>query len=342
MDYSSKQWGYYLQRNTGGQEPMKKRLFSAGWALILTLSLSVTAAAQQTLIPVGRVVGLALADGSVTVAAYDDIHGEGARSSGLKIGDDIVSVDGHRIDSASDLEQALRISDGDVELMIRRMGEEKSLRLCPAVTEQGPKLGVYIREGVTGIGTVTYYNPEEGTFGALGHGVSDCHGKLCPMNRGDVFDATVNGVKKGLPGDPGQLRGQVREDDPVGGLYENSPFGVFGSGISFRGEALPVAQADQVRTGSAQILSNIQEDQVEIFAVEILKITDKEHSDGRDLMIRVTDERLLETTGGIVAGMSGSPIIQDGKLVGAVTHVLVNDPTRGYGIFIENMLEAAA
>ena len=321
---------------------MKHRIFAAGWAVALTLSLSVTAAAQRMLIPVGRVVGLSLAEGSVTVAAYDDTLGAAARDAGLMIGDDILSVDGRVIDSASDLSQALRSSGGTVELLVSRRGEEQTVRLEPAVTDQGPKLGVFIREGVTGIGTVTWYDPEDGSFGALGHGVSDSRGRLCQMRWGNVYEASVSGVKRGLAGEPGQLRGAVSSQSPAGSLYANTSFGVFGQGMKWKGEALPVALMDQVHTGPAQILSNVSGDEVRPFAVEILKINSGGHSGGRDLLIQVTDEALLEATGGIVAGMSGSPIIQDGRLVGAVTHVLVNDPTTGYGILIENMLDAAS
>ena len=320
---------------------MKRRIFTAGWALVLALSLSVTAFAQRMLIPVGKVVGLSLAEGSVTVAAFDDTWGGGARDAGIKIGDEIVTVDGVTIDSASDLHRALARSDGTVEVELLRKGETHKLRLSPAATADGPKLGILIREGVTGIGTVTYYDPEEGCFGALGHGVSDSRGKLCQMRYGNVYAATVAGVKPGVPGEPGQLRGAVSGETPMAALEKNTSFGVFGTGAAFRGEALPAAQAEEVRPGPAKILSNITGSDIEEFAVEILKVYGPENTTGRDMLIQVTDPALLEKTGGIVAGMSGSPIIQDGKLIGAVTHVLVNSPDTGYGIFIENMLDAA-
>ena len=320
---------------------MKRKFFAAGWAAVLAVMFSVTAFAQRMLIPVGEVVGLSLAEGSVTVAAFDDTLGAGAREAGLQIGDEIVSVDGKPIDSASDLHRALESSDGTVELTLSRKGTEHSVRLSPAVTADGPKLGIYIREGVTGIGTVTYYDPENQCFGALGHGVSDSRGKLCQMRYGNVYEASVAGVKMGKPGQPGQLKGAVSGETPMGSLYANTSFGVFGQGKSWTGEALPVASAEEVKAGAAQILSNISGDEVEVFSVEILKVYGEETTNGRDLLIQVTDQTLLETTGGIVAGMSGSPLVQDGKLIGAVTHVLVQDPTTGYGILAEHMLDAA-
>jgi stage IV sporulation protein B len=320
---------------------MKRKICSAVWSAVLAAAFTVTAFGQKMLIPVGQVVGLSLAEGSVTVAAFDDALGGPAREAGIRVGDEILSVDGKTVDSAADLHRALMSSDGNVELMLSRRGDEKRVRLSPAVTDQGPKLGVFIREGITGIGTVTYFDPEENCFGALGHGVSDSRGRLCAMRYGNVYRATVAGVRMGQPGSPGQLKGAVAEPEPMAALTANTGFGVFGTGVAFSGEALPIAEADEIAEGPAQILSNVSGSEIELYGVEIVKVYHQESSNGRDLMLKVTDPELLETTGGIVAGMSGSPIIQDGKLVGAVTHVLVNDPTSGYGIFIENMLTAA-
>ena len=321
---------------------MKRRFFTFGWTVVLALSLCVTVFARRMLIPVGKVVGLSLAEGSVTVAAFEDGIGNAAREAGFQIGDEILRVDGQVIDSAADLHRALERSGGSVEVEILRKGEVHTLRLAPAATADGPKLGVFVREGVTGIGTVTFFDPEEGCFGALGHGVSDSRGRLCDMRCGNVYPATVAGVKPGIPGQPGQLKGAVSGQEPVAVLDGNTSFGVFGHGLCYRGEALPAAEAGEVKIGPARILSNISGSETELFEVEIVKVYGPENATGRDMLIRVTDPALLEKTGGIVAGMSGSPIIQNGKLVGAVTHVLVNDPQTGYGIFIENMLEAAS
>jgi stage IV sporulation protein B len=308
-------------------------------ATVLICLYGVPASAARLLIPVGEVVGLSLSEGSVTVAAFHETCGAAAREAGIEIGDEIVAIDGKTVDGASDLYEALRCSDGAVTVELRRGGRSRQVRISPAVTDQGPRLGVYVREGVTGIGTVTYYDPDRGTFGALGHGISDSRGELAPMRSGWVYEAAVESVKKGRAGEPGQLRGAVQAQTPMRSLRSNTTFGVFGSGTKWTGEALPIARPGEVREGKAQILSNVSGDEVAFFDVEIVKCGGR--SSGRDLLIHVTDQELLEATGGIVAGMSGSPIIQDGKLVGAVTHVLVNDPTRGYGIFIENMLDAA-
>ena len=318
---------------------MRRKFIRGMTAAVLIIIYSIPAQAAKLLVPVGEVVGLSLSEGTVTVAAFHEVHGAAAREAGVRIGDEIVSVDGRAVDSAQDLYDALKRSGGTVELCLRRSGKDRRVCLSPEVTADGPRLGVYIREGVTGIGTVTYYDPDRGTFGCLGHGISDSRGQLARMESGWVYDAAVESVKRGRPGEPGQLKGAVEARTPAGSLRANTAFGVFGSGVRWNGEALPAAEPGQVREGAAQILSNVSGEEIALYDVEILKC--RPDGEGRDLVLRVTDPKLLEATGGIVAGMSGSPIIQDGKLVGAVTHVLVNDPTRGYGIFIENMLEAA-
>ena len=212
----------------------------------------------------------------------------------------------------------------------------------PRITKDGPKLGVYLRQGVTGIGMVSWYNPANGKFGTLGHGVNNGKGKLLELTKGNAYEARVVSVKKGKSGAPGQLMGAMERIEPIGELEKNASQGVFGtSTVGWDGETLPVAQISEIRTGEATIRSTVSGVEPREYSVEILKIYPKSKQSGRNMLIRITDEELLNTTGGIVQGMSGSPIIQNGKLIGAVTHVLVNDPTRGYGIFIENMLEAA-
>lgn len=318
---------------------MKKRFFRAAILPVLALCLSIHAFAARMLIPVGKVVGLRLGDGSVTVVAFDNTLGHSAMESGMQIGDDIQKIDDFPVDSAEDLHNALRCSDGRVRVTLERRGRAHEIVVSPAVTPQGPRLGVFVREGISGIGTVTYYDPDSGNFGALGHGVSNQRGQLAQMRRGSIYEATVSSVRQGLAGKPGQLGGALKSGTPIGSVHTNCAGGIFGSCEGFSGQPLPVGQA---QVGSAKILSNIHGDAVEAFSVEITRVCSPDNTNGRDMMLRITDEKLLAATGGIVAGMSGSPILQDGKLVGAVTHVLVNSPDTGYGIFIENMLDAAS
>ena len=319
---------------------MKRRFFRLTCA-VLSVYLSAAVVFARELIPVGQIIGLELSAGTVTVAAFDDSL-TAARDSGLQVGDQILSIDECTIACAEDVRRALKHSDGAVEMVVSRNGKHQQIHMEPEITTTGPKLGIYLKQGITGIGTVTYYDPKTGCFGTLGHGVNDSKGALLPMTRGNACPASIVSVQKGKAGAPGQLKGALKSDQLLGSLTGNTARGVFGK-ISggWNGNPLPTADSDTVHPGTATIRSTVDGSGPRDYSVEILKIYPKSRSDGRNLLIRVTDPALLETTGGIVQGMSGSPIIQDGKLVGAVTHVLVNDPTRGYGIFIENMLDAA-
>ena len=312
------------------------------FTLLLIASLSVTATAAELLIPGGQLVGLELRDNTVTVSEFDSPLGDAAKSAGLRIGDRILQVDKTTVTSAQDIRDALSRSDGKVELHILRGSKTKKLSLCPTATGDGPRLGIYLRQGTTGVGTVTYYQPDSQSFAALGHGVNTAAGNLLQLVGGNAYSARVLSVKRGAIGKPGQLMGSVTDSTPLGTVDKNTPQGVFGViEQSVSTEPLPVADPDAVHTGPATIRSTIDENGVREYSVEILKIYPNPPDRCRNMLLKVTDPMLLSITGGIVQGMSGSPIIQDGKLIGAVTHVLVNDPTTGYGIFIENMLDAA-
>ena len=310
---------------------------------LVTFFTAQSVSAATLLIPVGEVIGLQLKDDRVTVEGFDDSLGAAAKAAGLEEGDQILSIDDIPIHCAEDIRQALKQSDGDVELHILRGKQTREIEIDPVVTENGPKLGILLKEGITGIGTVTYYNPASGTFGALGHGVNDPGGDLVVMTQGFAFSAQVDSVCKGKTGEPGQLMGSVTSPNSLAQLSKNTPQGVFGTGNRlFCGDPLPAATASEIQTGAATIRSTVQGSTVREYSVEILKIYPGSGADGRNMVLRITDPALLQATGGIVQGMSGSPIIQNGKLIGAVTHVLVNQPDTGYGIFIENMLDAAA
>ena len=320
---------------------MKKNVIRVLFGFISIYLCTVTAFAAEMLIPVGKVIGLELYNDTVTVVAFDDALPV-ARDAGLQIGDEIRRIDDYAIESAEDVRRALNSSDGSVDVTVLRGGRERQIHMEPEITTEGPKLGVFLRQGITGIGTVTWYDPETDTFATLGHPVNDGKGNLLKMTRGNAYPATVVSVQKGKSGAPGQLKGALNTDIRLGELRGNTAQGVFGTALdAWRGEAIPVAAWEEIRTGDAVIRSTVRDTQPRDYSAEIIKIYPQSRADGRNMLIRVTDPELLAVTGGIVQGMSGSPIIQDGKLVGAVTHVLVNDPTRGYGIFIENMLDAA-
>lgn len=321
---------------------MKRKKYSAALAVLCVILLLPAAWAEPLLIPVGQTVGLQLRDNTVTIAAFDDLLGADAKNAGLKIGDCIVKVNGTPVHSAQQMRDALEASGRTALLTIRRGGKELEATVKVTPTDGGAKLGVYLKQGISGIGTVTWYDPSTGKFGALGHGVNGSSGVLMQMAAGSTYPAQVMSVTKGRSGHPGQLRGSCPGAESCGELLRNTPQGVFGkSRQGWLGEAIPVGSADQVHPGQASIRSTVSNYTTGDYSVEILKVYPASRTDGRNLLLRVTDKALLEATGGIVQGMSGSPIIQDGKLIGAVTHVLVNAPDIGYGIFIENMLEAA-
>ena len=321
---------------------MKKTAMSFIAILLCICICSVAAYGVEYLMPVGQVIGLELSDNTVTVAAFDETLGQKAKQAGLCVGDKLLQINGQTITCAEDVRQALQTSAGHIRLRLERQGAIETLELTPEITAQGPKLGVFLKQGVTGIGTVTFYDPDTGTFGTLGHGVNSANGKLLNMAAGTAYAASVVSVQQGKAGQPGQLRGAVDAQKTLGILKTNTGRGVFGvAAEGWEGAVLPVAASTEIKTGKASILSTVSGEGVREYSVEILKIYPKTKTSDRNMVIRVTDEALLAATGGIVQGMSGSPIIQDGKLVGAVTHVLVNDPTTGYGIFIENMLDAA-
>ena len=320
---------------------MKRHISRLSIFFVLLTLLPLRTLAAQQLVPVGQVIGLQLYNDTVTVAAYDDVLGGAAKAAGLKIGDRIVKINDMSITSAEDVRSALDSGGEEFHLTVSRGGKQRAVTLTPTQTKDGPRMGVFLRQGIAGIGTVTWYDPDTGAFGALGHGVCDSTG-LLNMTRGSAYEASVTEVKKGKSGDPGQLKGTARSLEPIAPLLRNTAQGVFGvTTRGWRGEALPVAEYSQIHTGTASIRAqtsgNVQE-----YSVEILKIYPQTRSDCRNFLLKVTDPELLSTTGGIVQGMSGSPILQDGHLIGAVTHVLVNDPTVGYGIYIQNMLDAAA
>ncbi len=329
-------------------------VLAVGFALCAAFSSTAFAVKEQdtkALVPMGSPVGIKLFAKGVLVVDLareeDALQSTAALACGLKTGDVVVSANGEELHSTEQLQALLqKTKDESVCLSVRRGGRVVELTAQPQCGEDGVyRLGAWIRDSIAGIGTMTFYDPATRKFAALGHGVTDTDtAMLMPLASGAVMEASVKAVKAGAPGAPGEMRGDFDLERDMGALYANTDCGIFGtldeSCKVDTSRALPVASREEVETGRAMILSTVQGDTTEEYEVLIEKIYSPS-TETRNLLVRVTDERLLEKTGGIVQGMSGSPIIQNGRLVGAVTHVLVNDPTRGYGILIENMLEAA-
>lgn len=303
----------------------------------------------DTLVPLGSTVGIELKLDGVMIVGLSQVETGGgsvqpALDAGLMPGDIITSVGGREIKSAGDfLSAAQQLDGGDVVVTALRGGRSVQFNVTPAKNaEGGYQLGLWLRDGVSGIGTLTYYDPASESYGALGHGINDTDtGELIPVHQGGIMAAEVVDVVKGAGGTPGELCGRVDGEHILGSIVLNTDCGVFGAlDCGAQGRELPVASESEIVLGQASILSNIEGSEVREYEIEICRVY-RNTQDSRSVMISVTDPELLEATGGIVQGMSGSPIIQNGKLVGAVTHVLVNDPTRGYGISIEKMLETA-
>ncbi len=313
-----------------------------------------SSAAGHEVIPVGRAVGIKLFSDGVIVVGFSQVATENgvctpARDCGLREGDVITHINSQEVDSIEEVQEVLQSCAGE-DMSIRAIRGEKEVQMTGAAvkcsTDGAYKMGAWIRDSMAGIGTLTFYDPETGAFGALGHGINDVDtAKLMPLQSGSIMYAEVTDVQRGSAGQPGELHGVFEVSRDLGDLYANTGSGIFGvlSDKSILAETTPVAVASrsEVKVGPAVIRSNIAGDDVAEYEVEITRVYPAGSGDTRDLMIKVTDQRLLDATGGIVQGMSGSPILQNGKLVGAVTHVLVNNPTEGYGILAENMFAAA-
>lgn len=311
-----------------------------------TLTIGASALEATALVPVGEAIGVKLFSDGVLVISLSD--GESAaRGCGLKAGDIITAVNGESIDTIAELQALLDDSGGTAALSVRRGSRALTLTAQPETDADGAyRLGAWVRDSMAGIGTMTFYDPESGVFGALGHGVTDVDtGQLLPLEHGSIMDASVRAVKRGEAAAPGELRGDFDLTRDSGTLYANTSRGIFGTlaaedAAELTQQAVPVAKKSEVTTGAATILCTVDGAETREYSIEIEKLC-AVNGETRNFLLRVTDETLLARTGGVVQGMSGSPILQNGKLIGAVTHVLLDDPSRGYGIFIENMLDAA-
>ncbi len=310
---------------------------------ILDLFLGKREAAEKTLYlcPGGQAFGMKIRQSGVTVTAISDPQSPLAKQ--VNVGDILLSLNGEAIEGVTDLCQKLQAAKGTLSLTLLRGKEKKTLLIHAIPSAEGYRLGIEVKDTAAGIGTITYIDPETGAFGGLGHGIcTPDTGEIYPMKSGTVTEVILGGVQKGAAGKPGELRGVLGRGE-LGTLGSNTDCGVFGT-LTLSGrtlpEPLPVAGRDEVTTGPAEILSSLKNGAPARYQIRITEI-DRSATDSKCFRIEVTDPTLIALTGGIVRGMSGSPIIQNGKLVGAVTHVLVANPTEGYGIFIENMLNAA-
>ena len=341
--------GITINTNNVGRYSLDIKMFN----LIPIKTVDVTVAPEYCVIPSGSPVGIKIyAEGLLVVNVGKVKTSDGdsvspAEDAGIETGDRIMSANGETLNMSEDLVRIVRESEGNIDLRVMRGDSLIDCSVMPVVDRDMDckKLGLWVRDSTAGVGTITFFDPNSSTFGTLGHGITDIDtGDIILPKSGTVWDCKITYAEKSINGNPGELSG-VFGNVCVGDIYLNSHLGVYGkikdiTTLNNRGY-VPVATRFQIKTGPGCILADVDGQGVKEYSIEIEEVSKKGGVDNKGLVIHITDPVLIEKTGGIVQGMSGSPIIQDGKLVGAVTHVFVNDPTRGYGIFIENMLSEA-
>ena len=297
----------------------------------------------------GAPFGIKMFTDGLMVVGMSDIPTTGgrvnpAKAAGLEIGDVIKTFNGQKLATNEQLaELMLENGSGPVRVEVERDGSPFSTSIQPvrSTGDDQYRLGVWVRDSSAGIGTLTYLDQNSGLFTGLGHAVCDVDtGEVMPLSNGEVVPARITGCKRGEAGTPGELKGKFTEELPLGVLSANTETGVYGllrSRTLYLGEEMPLAMKHEVQTGKAYIYTTVEGTQPKRYEIEIEKLSLGEDENGQNMVLHVTDPELLRRTGGIVQGMSGSPIIQNGMLVGSVTHVFVKDPTRGFGVFAENI-----
>ena len=339
---------------------MKNRVLAL---LLLVLSIALllapttglaTAKAEQTAYLGGIPIGIGLAENGLIVTGFVDvITDEGAvcpaRGREILTGDLVIAINGISVANATDLASVLQRSKGEVTLKLKRGEQRLEVTLTPATDSLTglKKMGLTLKNGINGIGTMTFILPESLKFGSLGHGIIDIDtGKPFVTDAGSIYQCRINGFKRPENGKAGELTGSfVNRSAPIGKITKCNTFGVYGIADHIAIEGLmtiPIATRKEVKTGAAYIYSTISGETPKRYEIEIVKTASQRSPQEKSMLLRVVDEELLRETGGILQGMSGSPIVQNGKLVGAVTHVLVNDSTLGYGLYLDWMLENVA
>ncbi|MDD6214444.1 MAG: SpoIVB peptidase [Firmicutes bacterium] len=311
-------------------------------------SVDVSVTPKCYVIPSGESIGVKLHTDGVMVVGLGEVQSgngaakEPAKDAGICVGDRIVDVNGQSVMNASAFARALNEAKGSARIGLMRGDSRIEVNLHAVYSKEsyGYKAGIWVRDSTAGIGTLTFYNPENSTFAALGHGICDSDTKeIMTVGAGSVNLCRIINVRKGEHGNPGELMGNF-SDTVIGEIKTNSLIGIYGTAeIVPQKESVAVASRFQIKEGNAFVLCDVDGNGAKTYEIEITKISKSAQINNKSFVIKVTDPVLIEKTGGIVQGMSGAPIIQNGMLAGAVTHVFVNDPKRGYGIFAENMLD---
>lgn len=300
-------------------------------------------------IPVGKAIGMKLYTDGVLVVGMSEINGKKPyENTGIQEGDRIIEINSEKVDSTDELIETVNKSNGKkIAVKYKRNEDIITTSIEPAKTDDDQyKLGLWVRDAAAGVGTMTFYEPSSGMFAALGHGITDIDtSDLIQIANGELVTTNILSIVKGEKGAPGEIRGTIENGVSFGNIYKNTKYGVYGNVLNKSrlelnsAEEMEVALRNEIKTGKAQILCELQDGKIERYEIEIQKLFINNNEDNKSMVIKVTDKRLIEKTGGIIQGMSGAPIIQNGKFVGAVTHVLVNDPTIGYGVFADIMIK---
>lgn len=340
----SLRWGFYsnIPTDSIGRYDCDVKLLGLP---VKTVSVSVNP--ERYVVPSGESIGVKIYTDGVLVVGLGSVCDkfntvyEPAKQSGVRIGDRITEINGNRINSIEDFTRAINECSGQAFIKIVRNDREFTAAVNGIYSEADNcyKLGLWVRDSTAGIGTLTFYNPQNSTFGALGHGICDSDtGDVLIARKGSVNECKIINVLQGKKGSPGELVGSFKPA-LIGNITTNCSVGIFGTCKKIPDlEPVMVASRYQVKTGKAQVLCDIDGNGVSSYEIEITRIISKSSESNKDFVIKVTDKNLIEKTGGIVQGMSGSPIIQNERLVGAVTHVFINDSSKGYGVFAERML----
>lgn len=329
------------------------------WGKIPVKTVNVNVIPDLRVVPGGQTIGVKVKSAGILVVGHHLIGaGQDRRVSpgedaGIKLGDLITHMDGKRLEGVSGVAEAVERagkSKKGIDVVLKRGNETVKTRLTPAydAEDQAWRLGLYIRDSAAGVGTLTFYAPDQGVYGALGHVITDMNTQTSiVVGSGQIVQSNVTSISKSESGDPGEKRAHfLKESKILGNIERNTAFGIFGKmsnnpDHSLYSKGIPVAFSREVKEGPAEILTVVEGQQVERYSIDIVHVADQSEPATKGLVLRITDPKLIEKTGGIVQGMSGSPIVQNGKLIGAVTHVFVNDPKSGYGCFIEWMLQDA-
>ena len=317
--------------------------------LIPLKNIDVNVIPKTTVVPMGNAIGMKLYTAGVLVVGMSEIEGKKPyENSGIKEGDRIVQINQNQIDNTDDLMEAVNQSNGN-KISLQYVRDEKTITtsIKPVKNSSNEyKIGLWVRDAAAGVGTLTFYEPASGMFATLGHGIMDIDTlDLIKIANGELVTTNILSITKGTKGNPGEIRGTIEAGHTIGNISKNTKFGIFGTMnktpyLTVSDEnAMQVALREEIKTDKAQIICELENGKKEYYDIEIQKVFVNNNKDNKSMLIKITDQTLLEKTGGIIQGMSGAPIIQNGKFVGAVTHVLVNDPTIGYGVFADIMLK---